>query len=132
MKDSFLEVSKILTGYTDLKQKPAEVYYAALLKNLKKDFTQLLTDFENKVRNKKGVPDELVKIHLWQDAKNKKICQIIIRAWYNAALSTASDGFDFMAPSEIYYEALVWKAIEAHPPGLSGGYFGYWRYAPEN
>jgi hypothetical protein len=64
MKDSFIALSKILTGFTDLKQKPAEVYYAALLKNLKKDFTQLLSDFENKVLNKKGAPEELMNIQI--------------------------------------------------------------------
>jgi hypothetical protein len=132
MIESFLELSKILTGFTDLKLKPAEVYYEALSKNLKKDFTRLLSEYEKKVRNKKGSPDELVRTHLWQDANNKKICQSIIRAWYSASLSAAADGFDFMAPTDVYYEALIWKTVEAHPLALSGGYFGYWRYAPEN
>jgi len=132
MIESFLELSKILTGFTDLKQKPAEVYYEALSKNLNKDFALLLSEYEKTVRNKKGAPDELVKIHLWQNEKNKKLCQTIIRAWYNANLSKADDGFDFLAPADVYYEALMWKSAEAHPLGLSGGYFGYWRYAPEN
>lgn len=32
---------------------------------------------------------------------------------------------------EDYFESLIWRAALAHPPALSGGYFGYWRYPPE-
>ncbi len=31
-----------------------------------------------------------------------------------------------------FFGGLMWPAIGAHPPGLSGGYFGYWRYPPES
>ena len=31
-----------------------------------------------------------------------------------------------------YFEAAVWRVIQAHPPALSGGYFGHWHYPPED
>jgi hypothetical protein len=31
-----------------------------------------------------------------------------------------------------YFGALLWPVIGAHPPGLSGGYFGHWRYLPDD
>jgi hypothetical protein len=31
-----------------------------------------------------------------------------------------------------YFEAVLWRVILAHPPGLSGGYFGHWHYPPED
>lgn len=34
--------------------------------------------------------------------------------------------------AEDYFESLIWRAALAHPPGLSGGYFGHWRYPPED
>jgi hypothetical protein len=34
--------------------------------------------------------------------------------------------------AEQYARGLVWKAIRAHPMALTGGYFGYWHYAPED
>jgi hypothetical protein len=33
---------------------------------------------------------------------------------------------------EEYFSGLAWQIIGAHPPGLSGGYFGHWRYRPDN
>ena len=33
---------------------------------------------------------------------------------------------------EHYFAGLFWRVIEAHPPGLSGGYFGHWTYPPDN
>jgi hypothetical protein len=33
---------------------------------------------------------------------------------------------------EEYFSGLAWLIIGAHVPGLSGGYFGHWRYRPEN
>jgi hypothetical protein len=31
-----------------------------------------------------------------------------------------------------YFESLVWRVVQAHPRGLSGGYFGHWHYPPED
>jgi hypothetical protein len=31
-----------------------------------------------------------------------------------------------------YFEAVMWRAIQAHPRGLSGGYYGHWHYPPED
>jgi hypothetical protein len=36
-----------------------------------------------------------------------------------------------MASADQYYRALVWEAIGAHPPTLSNGYYGHWKYPPE-
>lgn len=33
---------------------------------------------------------------------------------------------------EDHFESVLWRTIQAHPPGLSGGYFGHWHYPPED
>ena len=33
---------------------------------------------------------------------------------------------------EEYFSGLAWSIVGAHVPGLSGGYFGHWRYRPDN
>lgn len=30
-----------------------------------------------------------------------------------------------------HFESLMWRAALAHPPALSGGYFGHWSYPPD-
>ena len=34
--------------------------------------------------------------------------------------------------AEDHFEALMWRVLQAHPPALSGGYFGHWHYPPED
>lgn len=31
-----------------------------------------------------------------------------------------------------YFESLIWRVVQSHPRGLSGGYFGHWHYPPED
>jgi hypothetical protein len=55
-------------------------------------------------------------------------------AWYSGpwpAVDASLLDYSDKDPSA-YFGALMWSAIGAHPPGLSGGYLGYWRYPPEN
>lgn len=33
---------------------------------------------------------------------------------------------------EDYFEAVLPRVVQAHPRGLSGGYFGHWHYPPED
>lgn len=44
---------------------------------------------------------------------------------------TQAMGDDSGVP-ENHFESLMWRAALAHPPGLSGGYFGHWHYPPED
>ena len=40
-------------------------------------------------------------------------------------------GFKLNPDQEDYFDALMWSVIGAHPPGLSDGYYGHWRYPPD-
>lgn len=48
----------------------------------------------------------------------------ILVVWYNGGVGMV------VGPPETYPDALVWKAISAHPPGLPGPYYGSWGYPP--
>jgi hypothetical protein len=56
----------------------------------------------------------------------------IIVLWFTSAFFS-EDGktSTFDTPAQ-YFSALMWSAMHAHPPGLSGGYFGHWKYPPDN
>jgi hypothetical protein len=53
----------------------------------------------------------------------------VIFLWYTSALNLA-DKWLFGEPDE-YFKSQLWRVIRAHPPALSGGYFGHWSYLPE-
>jgi hypothetical protein len=130
--ESFLRLSEILTGHDDLNRNVNQLYFNKLNELFPEDFPKLLKAFQTEVESKNGDHEHLVRIHLWGNKAYRKTCQTVIRLWYNAALSAGDNDTDWPGTPEAYYEALLWKTIDAHPPGLSGGYFGYWRYTPEN
>jgi hypothetical protein len=131
MNHSFLELSQILTGFKHLDAKIAEVYYKELHKIIGSPLDKLLDAFDLNVKQQVGDPEALVGKTLWSDPTYKSVCQSIILIWYNSNVVVGGETV-WVAQPQVYYEALLWKVIEAHPPALSGGYFGYWRYAPEN
>lgn len=44
---------------------------------------------------------------------------------------TDAMGDDSGSP-ENHFESLMWRAALAHPPALSGAYFGHWHYPPDD
>lgn len=131
MDDIFLEISKALTGFTDLSIKAANIYLKQLINNDRDGITQLLNHYREKSRVQADQPVKIIEAIYADSIFLKKVCQEIIAIWYNASI--INNGVTtWQAPPEYYFDALIWKAIEAHPPAVSGGYFGYWRYAPEN
>jgi hypothetical protein len=73
---------------------------------------------------------------IMNDAGLGPLAQQIIVLWYTSALHTkdekGNDLWDFPEDPNQYFGGLVWSVIHAHPLGLSGGYFGHWKYPPEN
>ena len=64
------------------------------------------------------------------DALNTKIegpARSLLSYLYLGELESA----DSVIPED-YIDSLIWRAALAHPRGLSGGYFGHWRYPPED
>lgn len=132
MKDVFYELSLELTGQTELRKDSAKYYYKLLKENYPSDFIGLLNDYKNtkKILNKyKSI--SLVIIYLWYTAElvpNSKIQDFLnsdpSKKFYNSEQ-------ELKEPTH-YYNALIWKAAHTHAKGLTGGYFGHWKYRPEN
>ncbi|WP_444997464.1 hypothetical protein [Aliikangiella sp. IMCC44359] len=59
------------------------------------------------------------------DSTLAPIVNNIIILWYNGYLNNC------YPPAKYYAEALVWKVIQANPPGITGPYYGHWAYPPE-
>jgi hypothetical protein len=138
MLDDFMALSRVLTGVEDLDVTLGRQYLDRLVSSpLQVQLSAILERFREFKKDEKLVEQVKAKI-VEVDSLRPIVCQIIL-LWYT---STVQDnlGIDPPAPSlsfrygtpEEYFSGLVWKIIGAHPPGLSGGYFGHWRYRPDN
>jgi hypothetical protein len=137
LKD-FLGLSRILTGVEDLDVNLGRQYLDRLASSpFQPQLDEILERFRGLKKGEKLVEQVKAKI-VEVDPLRPTVCKIIL-LWYT---STVQDnlGMDPPAPSpsfrygtpEEYFSGLAWKIIGAHPPGLSGGYFGHWRYRPDN
>jgi hypothetical protein len=70
---------------------------------------------------------EAVRKGLVNDASLALLVRKIILLWYTGSIDTGQ-GPPTLGSQDDYFEALMWSAVGAHPPGLSDGYFGHWRY----
>lgn len=90
----------------------------------------LLDRFEERV-NAGDDPVAVVKDALFPDPKLGPLARTVLLLWYIGGIQNPASGDWEMTSAEHYYRALVWEAIGAHPPTLSNGYFGHWKYPPE-
>jgi hypothetical protein len=89
-----------------------------------------------RLREESRLDHDSLAAALFADAKLKRVAHQLIVLWYSSALienidETAPPRLKFGKPQH-HFRSLLWEVIGAHPPALSGGYFGYWRYPPEN
>jgi hypothetical protein len=60
------------------------------------------------------------------------LVEAILVLWYTGGLLKAGR-LDFPeGDPEPHFGALLWSSLGAHTPGSPGGYFGHWRYSPDN
>lgn len=63
------------------------------------------------------------------DATLRELAKTIIVLWYTGDLLNTRETD---MPAEHYFSGQIWSVARAHPPALSGGYFGHWTYPPDN
>jgi Membrane bound FAD containing D-sorbitol dehydrogenase len=130
MLDQFMALSEILTG-CELDAEQGRAHFDRLLSTpLVPSIPEVLKHF---ARLPKRTAAE-VERKLVADAELRPtICQIVL-LWYTSALRDSSSDPSVLryGSEQAYFGGLVWRILGAHPPGLSGGYFGHWRYRPDN
>jgi hypothetical protein len=133
MLDDFLALSQILTGVQILDGGLAGQYLDRLTSGpLQPALATILERFRD-IPPGSGAADQVKKKIVADDELRPAVSQIIL-LWYTSAMRDgqgASLSLRF-GTQDAYFSGLVWTIIGAHPPGLSGGYFGHWRYPPEN
>lgn len=130
----FFDMSSILTGFTvrtlRLAQQDADfygvfddVYGGAWLKDLMGFYV---------ARVQAGsTPEDIGKAILADASPVAETARALMVFWYLGQIAPHDNSGDLRIPSANHYaQALVWRAIQAHPTGISTLRFGYWAIPP--
>lgn len=128
--DEFVALSIVLTGYSNVGVPIAETYMNRVLAHQFDDRLPTLLEAVAKARSTHGDLASAVRDQFQPDPTFGAPIRLIIVLWFTSAIRTEK-GWVYGSPEE-YFSALVWNTVGAHVPGLSGGYFDYWQYPPEN
>jgi hypothetical protein len=133
MLSDFLDLSRILTGVEKLDIELARGYLDRLTSSPLEPSVRLILERFSGIKDDASIEDRVKQEFLGDDELRPAVCQIVL-LWYTSAMQD-----NLGAPialrygtQEEYFSGLAWQIIGAHVPGLSGGYFGHWRYEPDN
>src|SRR5262245_3887067 len=126
-EDLFYTLSVVLTGEPTLHrplvggllQRLRSVPEAAHLDRLAAVYSAILADVA-------GDEAKLIGERILDDRDLRTLVKLIVVLWYTGELTNSP-----MSEDE-HFQGIVWRVASAHPPGLSGGYFGHWTYPPDN
>jgi D-sorbitol dehydrogenase-like protein len=135
MLEEFIAMSQVLTGLGNLKAELARAYLDRLTSSpFGPQLKEILSRFrELKPEGGAGLEEQVQAKILADDALRPAVSQIVL-LWFTSAMWERNGPALNLryGGQEEYFSGLAWSLIGAHPPGLSGGYFGHWRYRPEN
>lgn len=125
---SFTRLSAALVDARDLPADLTQAYLARSQTALGEQLDALLLRFEAAVATGQDA-DSVIRDVLLKDASLGPAARLILIMWYTGGIQRGPD-WDLTSPDH-FYRALVWDVVGAHPPTLSNGYFGHWKYPPE-
>jgi Membrane bound FAD containing D-sorbitol dehydrogenase len=129
MHDDFLFLSRVLTAHF-LDAGLAELYLERMREAVGSQLDDLLNRFQALVKAGHD-PVVAVRDEILPDTVLAPVAKAVLLLWYIGGIQKTPNGDWEMQSADQYYRALVWETIGAHPPTLSNGYFGHWKYPPE-
>jgi hypothetical protein len=132
MHDTFYRMSQVLTGEDGLDPQLSAQYLERLTKHARWGSLaeRLLTAFEAA----EVLGEDALEREVLADPELGPAARQVIVLWYTGAF-VEEDGEKVKwsyGNADHYFAGLLWKVARAHPPMLSGGYFGHWHYPPED
>jgi hypothetical protein len=124
-------LSRILTGVEKLDAELGRQYLDRLTSTPFEPFLRQILERFRGLKNDITLVSQVKQHILGNDTLRPTVCQIVL-LWYTSAMQDNIPGVMRYGTQEEYFSGLAWLAIGAHVPGLSGGYFGHWRYRPDN
>lgn len=146
--EQFLNLSAVLTGFNKVELQEAGVgrEYLNLLIEIAGDGLCFELWAETQAINAKhaghAAAEREVNKRVLKSAKYGPLARNIILLWYNAIWYQLPPGWttsrganaldqDHVFSAKAYPEALIWRAIGAHPPAAKPQGFGAWALPPE-
>ena len=124
----FIELSSLLVGET-VARIPAQRHFSALKSADSHQLHQVLVRFRQ-LKAAGGDTVRAVQDKLANDAALGPAVKSIMILWFTGQLQLGLNAAA-AATGDDYFQALMWSCIGSHPPALSDGYFGHWRYPPD-
>jgi len=127
----FISLSQVLTGQKDLSETVGREYLSRISTQFDEQLVnKVLSNFQSIIESGEDIVT-LVKAEIIGNQEQGKLSREIIMLWYTGQFVGDNGNTDSGTASH-YFEALMWKIIQAHPPGRAGGVYGYWAVAPED
>jgi hypothetical protein len=133
MREDFLALSRILTGVERLDAELGRQYLDRLNSTPFAPTVREILEVFKGFEKDKTLPGKVKSEILLRNELRPALCQIIL-LWFTSAMQDNLSNPSAMryGSEEEYFSGLAWSVMGAHVPGLSGGYFGHWRYRPDN
>ena len=127
----FMNLSQTLTGFDDLPEEIGRDYLSRLSLSFgDQAITALLTSYETLLTSSSNIVNA-VKNYIIDDKDKGSLARESIMLWYTAQFKDLNGQLQNGTDTQ-YQNSLIWRAIQAHPPGFAGGQYGYWKDAPED
>lgn len=123
----FMDASRLMTGQHEFVPRLADLYEAHFLGQA--GAAAFLQACQAALST--ADPERSIKATMAGDAAMAAGGKELVHLWFVGAPGPADGKDQDYLTEETYFGALLWPVIGAHPPGLSGGYFGHWRYLPD-
>jgi hypothetical protein len=123
----FIGASGLVTGQVSLTPALADIYEDHFRK--RPGAAEFLQACESALAT--ADPMQSIKAAMAADPAIDASAKELVHLWFVGAPGPVAGKDQVYLAPETYFGALLWPVIGAHPPGLSGGYFGHWRYLPD-
>jgi len=129
-RDTFTELSHVLTGESDLDPRLAEDYEQRLRHYFGRDLDRLLEAFEEKKRSSSADVEQTARAALADVPEFHRVAREIIRVWYTGQFKTPYEDVEPPREVEHYSQGLLWRVIGTHAPGFTNAAYGAWEDPP--
>jgi hypothetical protein len=124
---SFLELSRVLTGESELDPKLGGEYQDRLQAAYPAEFESLLAAFSS--LDSGGDMAAQLKERLDGDSASARLAREVMAIWFTSQF-TQPDGRPSAGTAEQWKSGLLWKVIDAPVPAAVPGEYGYWAEKP--